>query len=373
MITEEGRPKKQHQKNGRRFSLWLVIFGLSGLALALSALVPTFGFLFAFFGLSLPLAILLNVALLGVAWDAVRGHLPKAVLALPALLYGSYFIVAGLAWLDFYRWQDAIERRNATFDVPFDPARDALYDVDADTGAGAWLLEHYRIRTAFAKWDRFDGRDAQALLGPKDFCDIPIPNRVDIPAYGKDSCMVYFPGSPPPAAVRLRAEMGLEERGISRARVMSLSVARPGQITRTLTTAVVRLPGPIPLPVFGCGASGGCSGAWLGPVQTIGPRAGDMDVPDAAPAHLLVTAWRLSPRGAAPPANDPSWTEVRARVAPEVEAAKARIERALQEPTYDPEAYPYVLTKLDPAWAREVGCERLRTYAAEKQGARPDC
>ena len=185
--------------------------------------------------------------------------------------------------------------------------------------------------------------------------------------------MVYFPASPPPTAVRLRTEMTLEERGMSRARLVSLSVARPGRTTRTLGTAVVRLPGPIPLPVFGCGASGGCSGAWLGPVRTIGPRADTLDVPDAAPARLLVTAWRLSPRGAAPPASDPSWTEVRARVAPEVEAAKTRIERALSDPTYDPEAYPYVLTKLDPAWARKVGCERLRAYAAEKQGARPDC
>jgi hypothetical protein len=372
-MTTESPPKKQHEKNGRRISLWLVIFGLSALALAVSALVPTFGFLFAFFGLSLPLAILLNVALLGVAWDATRGRLPKTLLVLPALLYGGYFVAAGFAWLDFYRWKADIERRNGAFDVTFDPSRDALYDVDADTGAGAWLLEHYRIRTAFAKWDRFDGRDAQALLGPKDFCDVPIPNRVDIPAYGKDSCMIYFPASPPTTAVRLRTEMGLEERGMSRARLVSLSVARPDQITRTLATAAVSLPGPIPLPVFGCGASGGCSGTWLGPVRTIGPRAENVDVPDAAPARLLVSAWRLSPRGPAPSASDPSWTEVRARVAPEVEAAKARIERALQEPTYDPEAYPYVLAKIDPAWARKVGCERLRAYAAEKQGAPPDC
>ena len=64
---------------------------------------------------------------------------------------------------------------------------------------------------------------------------------------------------------------------------------------------------------------------------------------------------------------------MRARVAPEVEAAKARFERALQEPTYDPEAYPYVLAKLDPAWARKVGCERLRAYAVKKQGALPEC
>uniref|UniRef100_B0T0I7 Uncharacterized protein n=1 Tax=Caulobacter sp. (strain K31) TaxID=366602 RepID=B0T0I7_CAUSK len=373
MTTDEGPPKKQHEEKAPRFSLWLVIFGLACLALAVSALVPTFGFLFAFFGLSRPLAILLNVALLGVAWDATRGRLSKTLLALPALLYGSYFIAAGFAWLDFYRWQDAIERRNAAFDVPFDPARDALYDVDAETGAGTWLLEHYRIRTAFVKWHRFDGRDAQTLLGPKDFCDVNIPNHVDIPAYGKDSCMVYFPASPPAAAVRLRAEMRVEDRGMSHAQLVSLSVARQGQITRTLTTVVVRLPGPIPLPVFGCSASGDCSGVWLGPVRTIGPSAEDTGVPNAAPARLLVTAWRLSPRGAAPPAGDASWTEVRGRVAPEVEAAKARIERALREPTYDPEAYPYVLTKLDPAWARKVGCERLRAYAAEKQGARPDC
>lgn len=329
-------PPKQHEKHGRRISFWLVIFGLSALALAASALAPTFGFLFAFFGLSLPLAILLNVALLGVAWDATRGHLPKTLLMLPMLLYGGYFIAAGFAWLDFYRWQADIERRNAAFDVPFDPSRDALYDVDAETGAGAWLLEHYRIRAAFAKWNRFDGRDAQALLAPKEFCDVPIPNRVDIIAHGKDSCMVYVPASPPTAAVRLRAEIGLEERGMSRARLVSLSVARPGQVTRTLTTAVVSLPGPIPLPVFGCGASGGCSGAWLGPVRTIGPHAENMDAPDAASARLLVSAWRLSPRGPTPPANDPNWTEVRARVAPEVEAAKARIERATSLPSWIP-------------------------------------
>ncbi len=372
-MTTDSPPKKQHEKHGRRISLWLVIFGVSALAIAASALVPTFGFVFAFFGLSLPFAILLNVALMGVAWDATRGHLPKTLLMLPALLYGGYFIAAGFAWLEFYRWKADIERRNAAFDVTFDPARDALYDVDEETGAGGWLVEHYRIRTAFAKWARFNGHDAQALPGPKDLCDIPIPNRVDVLAYGKDSCMVYFPASPPTDAIRLRAEIGLEERGISRARLVSLSVARPGQITRTLATAVVSLPGPIPLPVFGCGASGRCSGTWLGPVGTIGPRAENLDVPDAAPARLLVSAWRLSPRGPALPASDPSWTEVRARVAPEVEAAKARIERALQEPTYDPEAYPYVMAKLDPAWARNVGCERLRAYAVKKQGAPPEC
>ncbi|MBO9560914.1 MAG: MerC domain-containing protein [Caulobacter sp.] len=372
-MKTETPPKEQHEKSGRRISLWLVILALSGLALAGSALVPAFGFLSAFFGLSLPLAILLNVALLGVAWDATHRRLPKVLLVLPALFYGGYFIAAGFAWLDFYRWKAEIERRNAAFDVSFDPSRDALYDVDKDTGAGAWLLENYRIRTAFAKWDRFDGRDAQALLGPKEFCDVPIPNRVDIPAYGKDSCVVYFPASPPTAAVRLSADTRLKERGMIRSRLVSLSVARPGQAARTLTTAMVSLPGLIPLPVFGCGPSGGCSGAWLGPARAIGPRAETADVPDAAPARLLVSAWRLSPRGAAPPPNDPSWTEVRARVTTEVEAAEARMELALQEPTYDPEAYPYVLAKLDPAWARKVGCERLRAYAAEKQGASPDC
>jgi len=303
----------------------------------------------------------------------MQGRLFKPALLLPVLVYGGYFFVAGLTWLDFYRRQDAIERHNAAFDIPFDPARDALYDADADTGAGAWLLEHYRIRTAFAKWDRFGGRDAQALLGPKDLCDVPIPNRVDISAHGKESCMVYFPASPTPDAVRLHAETGLEKHGMSQIRLVSLSVARPGRSTRTLTTAQVRLPGPIPLPVFGCGASGGCSGAWLGPLRTIGPRAEGIEVLDAAPARLLAAIWRLPPRGPAPPAGDPAWAEVRARVALEVEPAKARLERALDEPAYDPEVYPYVLTKFDPAWAQRVGCERIRAYAAEKQGARPDC
>lgn len=352
--------------------LLLVVFAVSAVYMA----IPELAFMLGLFGVGLLLPLLLNVALLGTAWDAWRGRLPRVLLLIPIVVYGGYFVVAAITWASFMDQARAIAAQNATFDIPFDPQREALFEAPSESaieGLVRPLVEGYVVPSAYVSTYRLGDAVGRAVLATKDLCQVDLPGRVDHPGPVTDVCLLYILGLPDRPTIDLSTNIRIQRQGLRRTRLAAVTASKKGHPKRTLTTGASELPGPIPFPIYGCWDSGDCTLSWLGPTLSIaGFGKSQRDDPYIPLSDLLAKAWRLPPR-ASGGFEDPSGADVRRRVTEEISAGKLRVERALVEPGYDPKVYVYQLTKFDPEWAHQVGCEKLRRYAAQKQQVVPEC
>ncbi|MDF1503690.1 hypothetical protein PYV61_12090, partial [Roseisolibacter sp. H3M3-2] len=120
--------------------------------------LPVPGVFFMILGGPLWPGVLLNLGLVGVAYEVAARGAAREWLALPALWFGGYALRAGADWWALLRLRREIARENARVRVPFDRGAHALLvaeDHDASgpaEGVAAWLAERFDVGVVYARY-----------------------------------------------------------------------------------------------------------------------------------------------------------------------------------------------------------------------------
>jgi hypothetical protein len=188
--------------------MFKTVSGLSFIAVAVLALlqmIPVVSFLLVFAGGTL-LGLLINFMLVSIFIEAVVGRIPRALLAIPLVAFGSYYLAYAYQTIDIQRETAALHATNPGGKVfDFDPNVHGLISPDAEA-----LASFYKIPVAYVAEPRITPEKylSYRLIG-RDQCNLQrdinsriIAGRILFENVQLESvCLLRFPELPPDNAV----------------------------------------------------------------------------------------------------------------------------------------------------------------------------
>lgn len=125
---------------------WYLLF-LAMIPALLIQQIPVVNVIIVFLLSPLWIGVLLNLGLLTMGADALRGAAPRWLLVAPIAVYGLNLVASGLAYLDYRALDQRLARENAAARLAFDPARTSLV---APGPLAEELVQRYALPVAYA-------------------------------------------------------------------------------------------------------------------------------------------------------------------------------------------------------------------------------
>ena len=129
--------KKRFPKLLKAPSIWLAI---AWAALVVLEIPSTSGRFLDGFGVEVMTGWLGQCVLFGVFIDAVRGALPRGMIAIPVLIYSGYYFVFWQQGIHIERKSDELGKQNPSLILAFDPKLHSLVTDDADLFAASYSI-----------------------------------------------------------------------------------------------------------------------------------------------------------------------------------------------------------------------------------------
>ena len=311
---------------GWPISLWFLI---AAVIVVVLQRIPYTGIILMFALAMFWSVLLINAAMIGVAWEALTGRVGKAWLILPALYFGGYYLAYGWERLAVQRITSELAAFNADKHLPFDAgARDLVFEK----GKGdmhvslAPLLETHALARYFED-------DRMHFIGSSEACKLAREELAKTsgiqtswlsssrgrglrglsakPKPAGGLCTITAPGRPERPVVRITSDLTGERRQLVPLQIMDRPRRdEPSGEPRQVRAINASLLSPFPMPVIGYALNSGAP-SWEGfagfmrsrsqPLPAFGanqPAPGPLDIlartlalePSANPAARAVGA-----------------------------------------------------------------------------------
>jgi hypothetical protein len=238
---------------------------LAIIALVVLQAVPYTGIFLMIFGGAALAGLLVHAFLIGLFAEAFIGRVPRALVAIPLIAYGSYYALYAYQTVAIWQKSAELRRENSGKIFDFDPEVHSL--VSPDAGA---LVTRYAIPVAYQPNNNFDPeRHLSFRLIRRDQCSsLPRDSRHRIQTTGiffKNTlqgkvCVLSFPESPPRkivTAVKHGDEEVWKRKWDFGEQLTEILV--DGRVIGSFKTASVWRLSLFPSAAIGCGLSGGGS------------------------------------------------------------------------------------------------------------------
>jgi hypothetical protein len=255
--------------DGWPWSLWF--FVATAVVYLLQRFPPTGIFLMLFLAMFWSV-ILVNAGFIGIGIEALTGRVSLAWLLLPLLYFGGYYAFYAKDQAALAAARAHYAKFNSGKSLPFDPARQ---DVIFEKGKGDFHPTPQDFVRRFGLKRAFDANGLVHFIGDKDACALVRGNDVyrsaGIYSFGfqtegdlrhrqfvKGYCLIYAPGTPDRAAVRVVSDDASTSSWGLPVRKQELHVRDEASGRETEIWAARASPLPaFPMPVMGCGLNSG--------------------------------------------------------------------------------------------------------------------